>query len=307
MNIANKLSYNEIHDRLLKIVNNKQVLINEPMLKHTSLKIGGNADFYVVAKDYNQVINIIKFAKDNNIQITVVGNGTNLLVRDNGIRGITLKILTNNIRVSNNEVIVDSGVSLPFLAIKLQKIGLSGLEFASGIPGSIGGAIRMNAGAYGREMKDIIIETTYLDENCEIKKINNKEHEFSYRHSIFSDKPYIILSSKLKLIQDDKNKIKEKMNNIINDRKEKQPVNMPSAGSTFRRGKNFIAAKLIDECGLKGYKIGGASVSTIHSGFVVNNGNATAEDVINLTEYIKKKVKEKFNVNLELEIEIVGE
>ena len=193
------------------------------------------------------------------------------------------------------------------LATLLQKEGIAGFEFASGIPGTIGGAVRMNAGAYGKEMKEVIENVTYIDEDCNIKTIKNDELDFSYRHSRFKEKQDIIISAILRLKREDSEKIKMKMDEYKNLRNEKQPTNMPSAGSTFKRGTNYISAQLIDEAGLKGYQIGGAQVSLKHSGFVVNNGNATAEDILNLIDYVIKVVYEKFGKVLDLEIEVLGE
>ncbi|MBO5349252.1 MAG: UDP-N-acetylmuramate dehydrogenase, partial [Clostridia bacterium] len=201
-----------------------------------------------------------------------------------------------------------AGVSLGMLAQKLLKESISGFEFASGIPGTIGGAVRMNAGAYGGEFKDIVISTKCIDENGNISILNNEEQEFSYRHSIFMNKNLIILESELLLnLEQNSTEIAKKMQENLESRKSKQPLNMPNAGSTFKRGEDYITAKLIDECGLKGFAIGGAQVSDIHAGFIVNKGNATAKDILNLIEYVKQKVFEKFSKEIKLEIEVLGE
>ena len=189
----------------------------------------------------------------------------------------------------------------------LLKNKIGGFEFASGIPGTIGGAIKMNAGAYGGEFKDIVEEVECLDEKNNIIILTNSECQFSYRHSIFSDNKLVIISCKLKLYEDTEENIKRKMNENFQNRKEKQPIEYPSAGSTFKRGENYITAKLIDECGLKGYTIGGAQVSEKHAGFIINKGNATAKDIIDLIEYVKKVVYEKTGNDIKLEIEIIGE
>lgn len=189
----------------------------------------------------------------------------------------------------------------------LLKEEIEGFEFASGIPGTIGGAIRMNAGAHGKEFKDIVVETTYIDYNGNLHTISNNEHMFSYRHSRFFEDKNIIISSKIKLKYGNKQIIKAKMQEYLNYRKEKQPYSMPSAGSTFKRGDDFITAKLIDDCGLKGFSIGDAEVSSKHAGFIVNKGKATAEDVLKLVEYVKKIVYEKTSKNIELEIEVIGD
>jgi UDP-N-acetylmuramate dehydrogenase len=282
--------------------------MNEPMNKHTSFKIGGNADIYVKVQNIDDVIYLKKYTNENNIPLTIIGNGSNILVKDNGIRGITAKIDFDNISIEENGIVnVEAGVKLGMLAVTLQKNGIEGFEFAAGIPGTIGGAIRMNAGAYGKEFKDIVDSITYLSENNEIVKIKNEEALFEYRNSRFANNKEIILSATLHLQKGNSEQIKEKMNELMTLRKEKQPIDMPNAGSTFKRGTDFITAVLIDEAGLKGYKIGGAQVSTKHAGFIVNTGNAKAEDVLKLVEYVKKVVYEKFNKNIELEIEVIGE
>lgn len=289
------------------------IKIDEPMKKHTTFKIGGNADIFIKISDLNTLINLLKFVKENNINLTVIGNGSNILVKDNGIRGIVLKLDFKNIETkekSNNkiEISVGAGVSLVFLAQQLLKKSVGGFEFASGIPGTIGGAVRMNAGAYGSEFKDIVIETKCIDRDGNTIILNNSEQNFSYRYSIFFEKDWYILETKLLLnANQNSDEILKKMEENSNARKTKQPLGMPNAGSTFKRGDDFITAQLIDQCGLKGFSIGGAQVSEIHAGFVVNTGNATAKDVLDLVEYVKSKVFEKFNKNIMLEIEVLGE
>ncbi len=310
----------EIYELLVNKIPKENILKNESMKKHTSFKIGGVADFFVKVKEIDKIKYILKICKENNIQLNIIGNGTNLLVKDSGIRGIVLKIDMDNIEIEdvknyNNtdtdryvNIIVGSGVLLAKLAQILLKNSISGFEFASGIPGTIGGAVKMNAGAYGSEFKDIVVETTCMNYNGEIFKINNKQHKFEYRKSIFQNEEYIILESKLQLKYVDNIKIiKEKMDEYKRSRLEKQPIDFPSAGSTFKRGTDFITAKLIDECGLKGYSVGGAQISTKHAGFVINTGTATAEDVLKLVDIVKNNVLQKFGKNIELEIEIIGE
>lgn len=350
----------KIQALLTKEIPASRVFVNEPMSKHTSFKIGGVADIFAKVKNIKELKHIIKIAQKEKIHLTVIGNGSNVLVKDNGIRGIVVKIefqeisikpsVLNKTKIENilntditqktielpkwEEVIVTvgSGVKLGELAQKLLKEGITGFEFAAGIPGTIGGAVRMNAGAYGGEMKDIIMETKCLDLECyeeiientniddieiipekdnkespEIMILNNKEQDFSYRHSAFMEKKYIILETKLELKKGKQEEIKAKMDEYLASRVEKQPVQMPSAGSTFKRGTDYITAKLIDECGLKGYQIGGAKVSEKHAGFIVNDGNATAQNVIDLIKYVQNIVYEKTGKNIELEIEILGE
>ena len=288
------------------------IKLNEPMSKHTSFKTGGNAEVYIIAKSIEQIKEVVKLSKENNIPIYIIGNGSNVLVKDEGIEGIVLKIQLEKINIIRKDedvnvyVEADAGVKIAVLAHKLMQEGIEGFEFASGIPGTIGGAIRMNAGAHGGEMKDIVKSTQYMDENGNIKEMELLNHEFDYRKSIFSNKNYIILKTTFCLKKGDKKEIENKIIEYRNWRKEKQPLEYPNAGSTFKRGKDFITAKLIDECGLKGYKIGGAQVSEKHAGFIINTGNATSKDILELIEYVQKTVYEKCKKNIELEIEIMG-
>lgn len=301
----------KVYKEVIKFVPEEDVYLNEPMSKHTTFKIGGNADIFIKIRNIDELISIIKLTKEIAQPLHIIGNGSNILVKDNGIRGIVAKICTDTYEFIDDETIrVDAGMLNAKLAKILLEHGLSGFEFASGIPGTLGGAIKMNAGAYGGQMSDIVVTTRYIDmsgEQPEIKEINNKEQEFSYRHSVFSNKNAIILDTTLKLHKEEKEKIQETMNQNNENRRAKQPVDKPSAGSTFKRGTDFITAQLIDKCGLKGYTIGGAQVSEKHAGFIVNIKNATAKDVIELVELVKKQVFEKFNKNIELEIEVMGE
>lgn len=381
-----------ICQELTKEILPEQIYMNEPMSRHTTFKVGGNADVFVKVKSIKDLKYIIKIAKKYDIHITVIGNGSNLLVRDKGIRGIVAKIDIDTIKIeplyrnamqhntvsninlenqskeylerkkeineqdndiqsdvnkhSNSNLIynanssetdkqvivtVGAGVKLMSLAQELLKNNISGFEFASGIPGTIGGAVKMNAGAYGKEMKDIVVSTKCLDlknyyalheksyvddieitefinktDEPEIIELTNEQQNFTYRDSVFSDKRYVILETKLALSYGNQEEIKEKTQEYSNKRKATQP-NLPSAGSTFKRGEDYITAKLIDECGLKGYKIRGAQVSEKHAGFIVNTGDATAQDIIDLINYVKKVVYEKTGKAIKLEVEIVGE
>ena len=297
----------EIYNQLIKCLSKDRVLRNEPMCKHTSFKIGGPADIFVAVNTIEELKNTLNIAQTNKILVTCIGNGTNLLVKDKGIRGITIKLNFKNIKINGEEIEVGSGMQLPILAKTAYENSLSGLEFASGIPGTVGGAVKMNAGAYGGEFKDIVIETTYLDSEQNLKNIQNKEHKFSYRYSIFDETNDIIISTKLKLKKENQESIKRKMEENSLKRKEKQPINFPNAGSVFKRKNEYIPAEIIDKCGLKGYNIGNAYVSKLHAGFIINKGNATAQDVLNLIEHIKNVVKEKYYINLELEIKVIGE
>ncbi len=296
----------EIYIKLKNVISEKRLLINEPMYKHTSFKIGGPADIYVIVNTIEELKDVLKIAKSSNTLVTCIGNGTNLLVKDTGIRGIVVKLDFNEINVNEEEIEAGAGVKLPFLAQVAYKNSLSGLEFASGIPGTVGGAVKMNAGAYGGEFKDIIVSTTYLDEELNLKEISNKEQNFSYRHSIFEETNDIITNVKIKLKKEKPEIIKAKMEENLLKRKEKQPLNFPNAGSIFKRKNEYIPAEIIDKCGLKGYNIGDACVSELHAGFIVNKGKATSEDVLKLIEYIRKTVKKQYKVDLELEIKILG-
>ncbi|MBR4721199.1 MAG: UDP-N-acetylmuramate dehydrogenase [Clostridia bacterium] len=283
------------------------IIKNEPMKNHTTFKIGGPCDEFCEAESIEDILSALKYAKTKNIPVFVMGNGSNLLVSDKGIRGLVLKISDkfSKCEFCGNTAKAQSGILLSTLSKMAQKKSLSGLEFAGGIPGSLGGAIYMNAGAYGGEMKDVIKSVTYL-ENGEIKKIE-KDFGFGYRKSIFTDTDAIILEAEIELKDGDSHEIQAKMEDFKNRRIEKQPLSMPSAGSTFKRPEGYFAGKLIEDAGLKGCFIGGAKVSEKHSGFIVNTGNATAQDVLSLIRHIQKTVEEKFGVELKTEVKIVGD
>ena len=253
----------------------------------------------------------IEYAKTKKIPIYFIGNGSNLLVTDKGIRGLVVKIDIQNISINKAEnsvkVTVGAGYKMMALARELLNQEITGFEEFAGIPGTIGGAIYMNAGAYGKEMKDIVISTKCMDLDGKIFTLSNKEQEFTYRDSIFEKNNYIILETTLQLNNGIKSEIENKMTKLLKERKEKQPIGEPSAGSTFKRQEGIIKAKRIDECGLKGYSIGGAKVSEKHAGFVVNSNNATAKDVLDLIKYIKEKVYEKYGIKIEEELRIIGE
>lgn len=306
-----KKQIENVVNQISTFIAKEDIYIEEPMNKHTTFKIGGNADIFVKVKSTEEVKKLIELSRDQSIPLYIIGNGSNLLVRDKGIRGIVAKMCMSNYTFKeNNQITVESGMLNAKLARILMENSLSGFEFASGIPGTIGGAIKMNAGAYGHQMSDIVVSTEYIDlddKMLKINKINNEQHDFSYRHTIFSNKKIVILNTTLQLQKQSKEKIEEQMIQNNNSRREKQPIDKPSAGSTFKRGKDFVTAQLIDECGLKGYSVGGAQVSEKHAGFVVNTGNATAQDVLNLVTVIKEKVYQKFNKQIELEIEVIGE
>lgn len=289
----------------------ENILFDEPMSNHTTFKVGGPAECYINIDDIQDLRKVLKFAKDKNIAITVLGNGSNVLVLDKGIKGIVLNIRFNKIEMVNLDrkffATIGAGVKISVFGHLLLKNELTGFEELSGIPGTIGGAVRMNAGAHGKEFKDIVNFVNCMDYDGNIKRFENEEMNFAYRSSMLKDKKYIVLEVGMQFQKGNEEEIKAKMEEYATYRKEKQPIEYPSAGSTFKRGEDFITAKLIDEAGLKGYHIGGAEVSTKHAGFIINKGNATAKDILEVIEYVKKTVEEKFNKKIELEIEIMGE
>lgn len=292
----------DIFEELKLITKEENIFQNEPMKKHTTFRTGGPADFLVTPTSEKEMIECLKL----DVKKTIIGNGSNLLVKDGGIRGLVIQTTKlNNITVDKDEIKAESGALLSRIANIAKDNSLTGFEFACGIPGTIGGAVAMNAGAYGGEMKDVILRTRYADEDGNVFEITN--HEFDYRKSFFTGKNLIILASEIGLQNGDKEEIENKMKEYMTARNSKQPVNMPSAGSTFKRPVGFFAGKLIEDSGLKGYTIGGASVSTLHAGFIVNNGDATSKDILDLISYVQDKVYENYSVKLETEVKIIGE
>ncbi|MCL2838203.1 MAG: UDP-N-acetylmuramate dehydrogenase [Oscillospiraceae bacterium] len=295
---------------LEKLVGAANVLIDEPMKNHTSFKIGGPADFIVVPQTKKSLCDTVKTLREQGIPITIIGNGSNLLVSDKGIRGVVVKIAggLNGVEVERNTITAQSGVLLSRLASVACSSGLTGLEFAAGIPGTVGGAIVMNAGAYDHEMKEVVTETTYIDENGNLGVLKGvREHKFGYRASIFQSENWIILESVFRLKPGNIDEIRAEMDSIARKRKRKQPLEFPSAGSAFKRPLGGFAAKLIDDAGLKGAKIGGAMVSDKHSGFIINVGNATANDVCELLKKVQTEVSAQFGITLEPEVKMIGE
>ena len=293
------------------IISKDKIRLNEPMSKHTSFKTGGQAEYFITANKIEDIKNVIDYSNKNAIPLYIIGNGSNLLVSDKGIKGIVLKIDLQKLEIEENKedviVTVGAGAKLMALAQHLLKRNITGFEELSGIPGTIGGAIKMNAGAYGKEFKDIVISTTCIDKNGRLIELSNIEQEFSYRHSAFFENDLIILETKLLLHKGRNKEIKEKVDEYLSQRKEKQPIEYPSAGSTFKRGNGFITSKLIDECRLKGYTIGGAQISEKHAGFIINKGDATSKDIYDLIKYTKQKVYERFNVRIEEEVQLIGD
>lgn len=288
----------------------ESVLFDEPMKTHTSFRIGGPADAFIEPKSPEILCELIRFFKSESVPFFVMGAGSNLLVGDKGIRGAVIKTGKGLDELSKDDNIITagSGVQLVKLANFAAANGLSGLEFAGGIPGMVGGAVFMNAGAYGGEMKDVVITTKYLDENGDIKELNGTEHEFVYRGSAFSGGGKYILSTKVKLKEAPEEEIRAVMKELNGRRREKQPLEYPSAGSTFKRPEGYFAAKLIEDAGLKGMAVGGACVSEKHAGFVINRtGTATAHDVCALIEKIKETVFNEFGVELCCEVKMIGD
>ncbi len=290
--------------------NGCEVLKKQLMSKFTSFKIGGPADVLIKIGEKNILSDCIKECNKLGIPFLILGNGSNLLVRDRGIRGVVFKLCGDFNRVilkNETQIECGAGVSLAKLCKFALDCGLSGLEFAWGIPGSVGGAAFMNAGAYGGEMKDVLISCEHVDRNGDCGKFNIDELQMGYRKSIYSKNLFVITSLTLGLKVGDKNGIKSRMDDLMGRRKSKQPLDMPSAGSIFKRPTGGYAGTLIQECGLKGFKIGGAMVSNKHGNFIVNCGGATCEDVVNLISHIKRTVFEKKGFDLECEVRTVGE
>lgn len=280
---------------------------DEPLKNHVSFKIGGPCKALVSVNSVQCITEILKFCRENGSGYTILGKGSNVLVSDEGFDGTVLLMGSDfsDITVDGCSVKCQAGASLRSLCSAALENSLSGLEFAYGIPGTAGGAVFMNAGAYGGEIKDIIKSADYIDENGNIMTVSAEDMNLSYRHSIFSDKPYIITAAEFTLEKGDYNLIKARMNELMAKRKEKQPLEYPSAGSTFKRPQGAYASALIEQCGLKGLSVGGAEVSTKHSGFVINKGGATFSDVMQLIEEVRRIVKEKTGYTLEMEPEII--
>ena len=298
-------------ETLIKELEQKNITLlkQEPMKKHTSFRIGGNADIYISPKSSEEIQSILFLAKKYDVPVTVMGNGSNLLVSDKGIRGIVIQIGEDmsTILVKGEKITAQAGALLKTIGEKALQSSLEGFAFAGGIPGSLGGAVCMNAGAYGGEIKDILVEAEVLTEDLQIKKLSTQQLQFSYRHSIIPEKGYIVLSATFLLKKGNQKEIAQKMTELAQQRREKQPLNFPSAGSIFKRPQGYFAGKLITDAGLKGYSIGDAQVSQKHGGFIVNKGNATCADVLVLIEHCQKTVFEKFGVMLETEVKMIGE
>lgn len=286
---------------------NCNLFLNEPMSSHTSFKIGGCAKLFVEVNDLLALKTIINELRKENIKFKIIGNGSNILVSDKGLDFVVIKLSGkfNDIKIKNStEIIAGSAVKLSSLCKFAMENSLSGLEFAYGIPGSVGGAVFMNAGAYGGEIKDVLTSCNFIDENLNECILNNNKLKFGYRKSVFSKNNGIITTACFKLKMDKKENINKKMQEILQRRKDKQPLEFPSAGSVFKRPVGNFAGTLIEKSGLKGKTIGGAQVSSKHAGFIINKNSATCSDVLNLIDYIQKIVFEKHNIKLEPEIKL---
>jgi UDP-N-acetylmuramate dehydrogenase len=298
--------------RLYQLFRDKEfgkILFDEPMKNHTSFKIGGPADVLIIPEKEEEIVDAIRFCREHQIKHFIMGNGTNLLVKDSGIRGVVIKVANgfDRIDVVGEKVICQSGALLSKVAKYALKHSLTGFEFASGIPGTIGGAIAMNAGAYGGEMKDVVSKVKALDRNNNIVELTNEEMNFRYRGSLVSDENLVVLGVELNLKKGDYSSIEAKMEDLTDRRVSKQPLEYPSAGSTFKRPEGYFAGKLIEDAGLRGVRYGDAQVSEKHCGFVINVGEATFDHVITLIRMIQKVVYDKFNVKLEPEVKIIGD
>lgn len=299
----------EIIIRLEQILTKDRIRQNEPMKNHTTFRVGGPADIFLTPSA-EELPAVLSVCREEQVPVTVIGNGSNLLVGDQGIRGVVICIGSGmrGIRVDGEKIFLEAGVTLAAAAQQAAKAGLTGLEFASGIPGTFGGAVVMNAGAYGGEMKDVIVSVRVISEDGEILTLSKEELDLSYRHSVIPEHGYLVIDGELLLTREkDPDQITERMEELKKKRIEKQPLEYPSAGSTFKRPEGYFAGKLIMDAGLRGFSVGGAAVSEKHCGFVINKGNATAADICALMDEVTRIVKEKYAVTLEPEVKKVGE
>lgn len=296
-------------EKLQKLLGQDKVLINEPMSAHTTFRIGGPADYFVMPQTTEELAKVLELCKEKNVPYFVLGNGSNLLVGDKGFRGVVIQLYKNfdGLQIEGTKVTAKAGAMLIRVAKESGKAGLTGLEFASGIPGTIGGAMVMNAGAYGGEMKDVVTAVTVLTKDGEIKTLTAEEMNFRYRGSVVEDEGYIVLEAVMELKEGNLEEIQARIDELSVQRRTKQPIEYPSAGSTFKRPEGYFAGKLIMDAGLRGYQVGGAQVSEKHCGFVINAGGATATDVMQLMSDVSEKVQQQFGVALEPEVKRIGE
>lgn len=297
------------YDKLTSVIAKERVYVDEPMSRHTTFRVGGPADFFVTPKAKEEVRDVIRICKEAGMPYYIIGNGSNLLVSDAGYRGVIVQIYKemNEVKAEGDLVKAQAGALLSGIAAKALGAELSGFEFASGIPGTIGGACVMNAGAYGGEMKDVLESVTVLTGKGKIIELGRNELELGYRTSVIAKKGYIVLGAALKLERGDGEKIKTYMDELKEKRVTKQPLEYPSAGSTFKRPEGYFAGKLIEDAGLRGFQVGGAQVSEKHCGFVINRDHATAADIMELMRQIQIRVKENSGVDLEPEVKRLGD
>ncbi|MFT8313758.1 MAG: UDP-N-acetylmuramate dehydrogenase [Clostridium sp.] len=300
--------FNDFLIKLRRIIDEKNIELNAKMKEHTSFKVGGPVDVLVTPIDYNEIINIIKLCKDYKVPFYIIGNGSNLLVKDGGIRGVVIKLTKlDKITVDGEKINAQGGATIAETSRVARDASLTGLEFACGIPGSIGGALAMNAGAYDGEMSMVVESSLVLDGHGNFLRLNKEQLELQYRMSAILKNNYVVLEVTFQLKKGDYEKIKNRIDELMQRRREKQPLEYPSAGSTFKRPTGYFAGKLIQDSGLKGKSVGDAEVSVKHSGFIINKGNAKARDILDLIEIVQNTVKEKFNVELHPEVRIIGE
>lgn len=299
----------EFDRKITEIIEENRVLRDEPMKKHTTFRVGGNADYFIKPVSNEEVKKVIELCNEFEMPYYILGNGSNLLVGDKGYRGVIVHIYKemNTIRTEGDCIRAQAGALLSKIGNEALAAELTGFEFASGIPGTLGGAVVMNAGAYGGEMKDILLDATVLTPEGEILVLSKDELEFGYRTSVIARKGYIVLEASIQLNKGEKEAIKERMDDLKLQRTTKQPLEYPSAGSTFKRPEGYFAGKLIADTGLRGFRIGGAQVSEKHCGFVINKENATAADIVELMRQVAERVQEKFGVELEPEVKRLGE
>ena len=297
------------YDKLNNVIEKDSILTDEPMSRHTTFRVGGPADFFVTPKTKEDVRDVIRVCKEVGMPYYIIGNGSNLLVSDAGYRGVIVQIYKemNEVKVEGDLVKAQAGALLSGIAAKALGAELSGFEFASGIPGTIGGACVMNAGAYGGEMKDVLESVTVLTGEGKIIELGRNELELGYRTSVIAKEGYIVLGAVLKLERGDGEKIKTYMDELKEKRVTKQPLEYPSAGSTFKRPEGYFAGKLIEDAGLRGFQVGGAQVSEKHCGFVINRDHATAADIMELMRQVQIRVKENSGVDLEPEVKRLGD
>lgn len=296
-------------EKIRAIAAESEIFLNEPMKRHTSFRIGGPADIFVCPSSMEAIRDICRLCRAEQVPLFILGNGSNLLVSDKGYRGVVLQILKNfnEITIEDNTITACAGAQLSRVAKEAAKQSLTGFEFAAGIPGTIGGAVVMNAGAYGGEMKDVLVWVDVLTPEGDIIRVKKEDLDLSYRHSIIDEKEYVVLKVCLELQKGDLQAINDRMEELRIQRTSKQPLDLPSAGSTFKRPAGHFAGKLIMDAGLRGFRVGDAQVSEKHCGFVVNVGEATAEDVDSLMKQVSQKVMEQFQVELEPEVRKIGE